>query len=84
MALSSIQSKSSIREKQGDKTFLKIKGLKIQKSAFNSLPNGKILALSKLNVFADNARNAIQKLKFLLGRVENIVCKGENACYQPS
>ena len=32
-----------------------------------------------MKVFADDKINVIQKLKFYLGRVENIVGKGENA-----
>ena len=48
----------------------------------NSLPNDKILDLSNLKGFADNNLNVNQKLKFALGRVENIVGKGENAVYQ--
>ena len=38
---------------------------------FNFLPNDKILDWSKLK--ADNDINVIEKLKFGLGRVENIV-----------
>ena len=49
---------------------------------FNPLPNGKILDQSKLKAFADDNLNVYQKLKFALGRVENIVGKGENAGYQ--
>ena len=49
---------------------------------FNSLPNGKILDYSKLKAIADNKLNVYQKLKFVLGRVENIVGKEENADYQ--
>ena len=48
----------------------------------NSLPNNKILALTKLKAFADNKIIVTQKLKFVLGKVENIVGKGENAGYQ--
>ena len=32
--------------------------------------------------FADSKTNVTQKLNFVLGRVENIVGKGENAGYQ--
>ena len=39
----------------------------------------KILDGSKLKAFADNKMNMIEKLKWVLGRVENIVGKGENA-----
>ena len=42
----------------------------------------KFLDKSKLKAFADNKINGTQKLKFRLGRVENIVGKGENAGYQ--
>ena len=49
---------------------------------FNSLPNDKIVDLSKLKTFADDKLIVTQKLKFALGRVENSVGKGENACYQ--
>ena len=47
---------------------------------FKSLPNDKILDWSKLKAFADDKCD--KKLKIVLGRVENIVGKGENACYQ--
>ena len=42
----------------------------------------KILDWSKLKAFADNKINVAEKLKFILGRVENIVGKGENAGYK--
>ena len=40
-----------------------------------------VLELSKLKTFADNKSNVTQKLKFKLGRVENIMGKDENAGY---
>ena len=46
---------------------------------FNYLPNNKTLDLSKMKAFADDNLNVNQKLKFAVGRVENIVGKGENA-----
>ena len=46
---------------------------------FNSLSNNKILDWSKLKAFADDKIHVNQKLKFDMGRVENIVEKGENA-----
>ena len=49
---------------------------------YNSLPNNKILDQSKLKAFANEKINENQNMKFLLGRVENIVGKGENAGYQ--
>ena len=49
---------------------------------FNSLPNDKILDLFKFTAFAVDKIILTQKLKFVLGRVENIVGKGENAGYQ--
>ena len=48
----------------------------------NSSPNNKNLDWSKLKVFADNKINVTEKSKFVLGRIENIVGKGENAGYQ--
>ena len=47
-----------------------------------TLPNDKFLDWSKMKAFADNKWNLAKKLKFVLGRVENIVIKGENAGYQ--
>ena len=49
---------------------------------FNSLPHNKILDWSKFKAFADNKINVTEKLKFVLGRVESIVGKGENAGYR--
>ena len=37
---------------------------------------------SKLKAFADDKGNVTEELKFVSGRVENIVGKGENAGYQ--
>ena len=51
----------------------------IMLATFMSLPNDKILDWSELKEFADEK---IMWLKFVLGRVENIVGKGENAGYQ--
>ena len=42
---------------------------------FNSLPNNKILALTKMEAFADDKIIVTQKLKLVLGRVENTVEK---------
>ena len=47
-----------------------------------TLPNDRILDLSILKAFADDNLDVNQKLKFALGRVENIMWKGENAGYQ--
>ena len=44
-------------------------------------PNDKILDRSKLKAL-DSKISVAQKLKFVSGRVENIVGKGENAGYQ--
>ena len=46
---------------------------------FNSLPNVKILDLSKSKAFAEDKINVTQKWKFVMGRVKTIVGKGENA-----
>ena len=51
-------------------------------TGINSLPNDKILAQLELKGFADDKIHVTRKLKFVLGRVENIVGKGENAVYQ--
>ena len=51
-------------------------------SVFNSLPNDKILDRLKFKAIADNKTNVSKKLKFVLGRVEDIVGKGENAGQQ--
>ena len=47
-----------------------------------TLPNDKIVDLSKFKEFADNKINVTQKQKFALRRLENIVGKRENAGYQ--
>ena len=52
------------------------------KERVNSVPNNKLLDSSKLKAFADNKINVTEKLKFVSGRVENIVGKGENGGYQ--
>ena len=54
----------------------------IKKLCFNNLKNDNILDLSKLRAVVDDNLNVTEKLKFALGRVENIVRKGENAGYQ--
>ena len=51
-------------------------------SLFNPFTNDKFLDRSKLKAVAHNISNQAEKLKFVLGRVENIVGKGENAGYQ--
>ena len=54
---------------------------------FNSLSNDKFIDWSKLKAFADDKSNLVEKSnqiwpKFVLGRIENIVGKGENAGFQ--
>ena len=44
--------------------------------------NNKFLDWSKLKAYADDKINITEKLKFVFGRVENIVGKGENAGFQ--
>ena len=46
---------------------------------FKPLPNDRFLDWPILKAFADDKINVTQKLKFVLGGVENIVGKGENA-----
>ena len=45
----------------------------------DSLPNYKSLEWSKLKAFPNDKINLGEKLKFVMGRIENIVPKGENA-----
>ena len=53
----------------------------MRKKSINLLPYDKFLAWSILKAFADHKINTTQKLKFVLGRVESIVGKGENDGY---
>ena len=46
---------------------------------FNSLPDNKILDLSRFKAFADGSSNKDEIVKFVFDREENIVGKGENA-----
>ena len=48
----------------------------------NFFPNHKILGWSKLRAFANVKINVTEKIKFLFGRVRDIVGKGGNAGYQ--
>ena len=48
----------------------------------NPLPNNKILDWSKLQAYTDDKMNVTEKVKYVLGRAENIVGNGENAGYQ--
>ena len=48
---------------------------------FKPLPHDKSLDWSKLKAFADDMKTMAQKLKFVLGWVEDIVRKRENADY---
>ena len=50
--------------------------------AITPVPDDKILTLSKMKAFADDKINVTEKLSLVLGRVENIVEKGENTGYQ--
>ena len=63
------------------KSFGKVERLLFLSSCLpvNPLPNDKILDLSKLKAFVDNKINVTEKLIFVLGRMENIAGKGENA-----
>ena len=51
-------------------------------SLVNSLPNNKILDWSKLKALADYKIKVTENFKIILGKVESIVRKGENAGYQ--
>ena len=52
------------------------------KRGLNSLLTLKFLDWFKLKAFTDDNIHVAEKLIFVLGRVENIVGKGENAGYQ--
>ena len=80
-ALQGRQGKLSAERNFADFIYSLAKTLKIL-DLFNSLPNDKILAFTKFKAFADDKIIVIKKLKFVLGRVENIVGKGEHAGYQ--
>ena len=54
------------------------KSMNCELKRVNSSPND----LSKLKAFADDNIIVTQNLRFALGRLENIVGKGENAGYQ--
>ena len=56
--------------------------MKFLKSSLNSSPKKKLLAQSKSEALADDKINVTQTLKFVSGRVENILGKRENAGYQ--
>ena len=56
--------------------------MKLGRRELTSFPNDKFSDLSKLKAFADDKINVREKLKFVLGSMENIVGKGENAGYQ--
>ena len=45
----------------------------------NPEPNNTVLDWSKLNAYADDKTNTTEISKFILGRIENIVGKRENA-----
>ena len=63
--------KSALRNMDGSSTQM-----------FTSLPNNKILDVTKLNAFADDKVNVAQMLVSVFDRIENIVGKGENAGYK--
>ena len=48
----------------------------------NSLSHDQLYVQSKMKAFRDDIINGSEKLKIALGRIENIVKKGENAGYQ--
>ena len=48
----------------------------------NSLPNDRILDQSKFKAFADDKIYVTEKLKYVLGIIEDMLGKTENADYQ--
>ena len=59
-----------------------INGLSLTRGTFLLYTKRKKLDRSKVKTFQGDKLNLDEKLKFVLGRVENIVGKGENAGYQ--
>ena len=53
--------------------------MSLKKSLFNSVPNDKIFALTKLKAFADDISNVAKLMTSVCDRLRNIVGKGENA-----
>ena len=49
---------------------------------YNSLPNDKFVDRPKVKALVDGKMNVTEQLKFVLGRVESIMGKRENASYQ--
>ena len=62
--------------------YFQSKSYYLNHNEFNSLLNNKILDCSKLKVLVDNKIIVNEKVIFGLGRMENIMGKGENAGYQ--
>ena len=60
----------------------KEKSLVISNLSFKSLPDDKILALSKLEAFVDDNFSVAQMLQYFSDRIENSVGKGENFGFQ--
>ena len=56
--------------------------LRIKIFLFNSLPNDKILVVTKFKAFADDNLKMVETVEFALNIEENIVGEGENAGYQ--
>ena len=67
----------NVDQKRKNRVFNEKNGFSLQ--TLNSLPKDKFFDWSKLKALADNKIKITEKSKFLLGRVENIVVKGENA-----
>ena len=53
--------------------------LKITTEFLNTVPNNKILDMTKLKAFADDKINVAQIMVSVFDRIENIVGKGENS-----
>ena len=78
---------SNLKEFANDNLKLDDKKLSIRAEnllcwGFNSLSNKDISDQSKLKASAVDEINVTQKFKFVIGRVENIVGKEDNAGYQ--
>ena len=56
-------------------------GLNDLNNFFKSLSNDKVVGWSNFKAFADDKIYVTVELKFVLGRVENVLGKGKNAGY---
>ena len=69
----SLQGGLTITDFMHPNVFVDFFGILPYADIINSLPNDTISDWSKLKAYADDKKDVTEKLKFVLGRVENIV-----------